>query len=410
MLWSFRGEQGEPVVVSRSRLFVTHCFAPWAISRAALVLIGWLAIQLLSQTAPEGAWEIGPSGNKTNFTGSISRVDYPFVNMWSRWDASWYHSIAKNGYQFAAGQRSNVAFFPVYPLLVRATHAIVHSQKDLWWFVCGIIVSNAALLGALLYLFLLARFEFDEATARRAVLYLLVFPTTLFLSAVYSESVFLFCIIGAFYHARRGQWWWAGALGGMAALSRPPGIMIFVGLVVEYLLQCEFNWRKVRLNVFALGLPPLCLAGYFGYLRYAEGTATAALQAQGAWGLGMQNPLRTVASFFYQFRGGARNGGGPGIHPGFCRAGYRDVVSAPMELLHLLAGVFGLHHDVGLVAFDAALRPGHVSRDYFSRGARTERDLPPSLRPDFRRARRAAHGDLRRLGLGGLEAIVNSRV
>ena len=186
---------------------------------------------------------------------------------------------------------------------MRATHAIVHSKKDLWWFVCGIIVSNAALLGALLYLFLLARFEFDEATARRAVLYLLVFPTTLFLSAVYSESVFLLCIIGAFYHARRGQWWWAGALGGLAALSRPPGIMIFVGLVVEYLLQCEFNWRKIRLNVFALGLPPLCLAGYFGYLRYAEGTATAVLQAQGSWGLGMQNPLRTVASFLTDFGG-----------------------------------------------------------------------------------------------------------
>ncbi len=79
--------------------------------------------------------------------------------------------------------------------------------------------------------------------------------------------------------------------------------MIFVGLVVEYLLQCEFNWRKVRLNVFALGLPPLCLAGYFGYLRHAEGTATAVLQAQGAWGLGMQNPLRTVASFFTNFVG-----------------------------------------------------------------------------------------------------------
>ncbi|MGI9172268.1 MAG: hypothetical protein ACR2F0_03025, partial [Chthoniobacterales bacterium] len=142
------------------------------------------------------------------------------------------------------------------------------------------------------------RLEFDEETARRAVLYLLIFPTTLFLSAVYSESVFLLCVIGSFYHARRRQWWWAGMLGLLATLSRPPGIMIFLGLLVEYLMRCEFNWRKVHWNVLALSLPPIALGSYFGYLHYSKGTASAVVRAQEAWGLGLQNPFRTIAPFF----------------------------------------------------------------------------------------------------------------
>ena len=262
------------------------------------MLVAWLAMYLLNHVPLPGAWEIGPSGNVTPFSGPVSPSEHPFVNMWSRWDAGWYHNIAQRGYKFTAGQRSNVAFFPVYPMLIRAAHAVVHSRKDIWWLVCGIVVSNAALLGALVYLFRLTRLDFDEATARRAVLYLLIFPTTLFLSAVYSESVFLFFMIGSFYHARKREWWWAGLLGGIATLSRPPGIMIFAGLLAEYMIQCEYNWRKLRLNALALSLPPLGLAGYFAYLRYADGTAAAVVDAQGTWGLGLQNPWRTIAPFF----------------------------------------------------------------------------------------------------------------
>ncbi|MEO5720096.1 MAG: mannosyltransferase family protein [Chthoniobacterales bacterium] len=252
----------------------------------------------LHHVPPAGAWEIGASGDGTFLSGPVSTAHYPLVNMWSRWDGGWYHNIAARGYKFTTEAQTNVAFLPVYPMLLRATHAVVHSRKGVWWLVCGIVVSNAALLGALIYLFLLARLEFDEPTARRAVLYLLIFPTTLFLSAVYSESVFLLFIIGSFYHARRQQWWRAGLLASIAALCRPPGVLIFVGLFVEYFLQCEFNFRKLRWNALSMFLPPLALGGYFAYLHYAVGTAAAVVEAQGTWGMGIQGQWRTIAPFF----------------------------------------------------------------------------------------------------------------
>ncbi len=96
------------------------------------------------------------------------------------------------------------------------------------------------------------RLDFDRATAARAVLYLLVFPTTLFLSAVYAESLFLALTVAAFYHARRGQWWIAGALGGLAALARPHGVLLALPLAVEYLAQRDFDLRAIRGNILAL--------------------------------------------------------------------------------------------------------------------------------------------------------------
>ncbi len=268
------------------------------ISRLGLALVGWMAMALLNHIPLPGAWEIGANGAVTAVPGRVSSIHHPVVNMWSRWDGGWYHDVAARGYKFTTQKKTNVAFFPVYPMLLRAAHAVIGSKKDIWWLVCGSVVANLSLLGCLIYLFLLARLEFDEATARRAVLYLLIFPTTLFLSAIYSESTFLLFVIGSFYHARKREWWWAGALGMVATLCRPPGFILCVGLLVEYLLQCEFNWRKLRWNVLALALPPLALGGYLAYLHFWAGSAAAVVDAQGTWGMGMQPPWRTIAAYF----------------------------------------------------------------------------------------------------------------
>ena len=107
---------------------------------------------------------------------------------------------------FVPGQQSNVAFFPLYPNLIRVVHYLVPLSGDAGWLLVGITVSNAALVVALIYLYQLVRLDFDQSTAARTVLYLCVFPTTLFLSAVYSESLFLALIVSAFYYARSGRW------------------------------------------------------------------------------------------------------------------------------------------------------------------------------------------------------------
>ena len=68
--------------------------------------------------------------------------------------------------------------------------------------------SRASVAFALLYRIAEPRLGADGA--RRAVLYLALFPTALFLQAVYSESLFLALTLGAFLLAERSRFLAAG--------------------------------------------------------------------------------------------------------------------------------------------------------------------------------------------------------
>ena len=87
----------------------------------------------------------------------------------------------------------------------------------------GILVSLAAALGSCLLLYRLAEERLGADGARRAVLYLALFPIALFLQAVYSESLYLLLTLAAFVLAERERCLPAGAAAGLALLTRPPG-------------------------------------------------------------------------------------------------------------------------------------------------------------------------------------------
>ena len=67
---------------------------------------------------------------------------------------------------------------------------------------------------------------------RAAVLYLAMFPTALFLQAVYSESLYLLLVLAAFPAAERGRFALAGGLSGLAILTRVAGVALLPALAV----------------------------------------------------------------------------------------------------------------------------------------------------------------------------------
>jgi Gpi18-like mannosyltransferase len=96
------------------------------------------------------AWEIGVDGNGHAVVNHVSATTHPWVNTLSRWHAGWYVEIDRDGYHYEPAMPSNAAFFPLYPLLIRATHALLFlPDNDYWWLLSGIVVSNIALLVAL---------------------------------------------------------------------------------------------------------------------------------------------------------------------------------------------------------------------------------------------------------------------
>jgi len=278
------------------RWLLVDILVPLAITRVVLVLVAWLGFHLVQFPLRSSKWEIGDNGMTQNVAGHLSPKAHPFVNMWARWDAGWYLDVAKNGYRFLPGEQSNVAFFPLYPYLVRLVHGAIRLPGDAGWLLVGVIVSNTALFVTLIYLYRLIRLDYDRPTAARTVLYLCVFPTTLFLSAAYSESLFLALTVSAFYYARASRWITTGVLAAAATLCRPAGLLLVVPLGFEYLFQREFRWQRIRADCIALIFPPLAIAGHLAVLRWRFGSWSVISKAEAieGWNRNLTLPWNTL--------------------------------------------------------------------------------------------------------------------
>jgi hypothetical protein len=151
------------------------------------------------------------------------------VDVWARWDSSWFLRIAEHGY---SDPSFTPAFAPLYPWLVGGLGRVLAGHYVL----AGVLVSLAACAAAFVLLHRLAEERLGEAGARRAVLYVALFPTALFLGAVYSESLYLALSLGAFLLAERGRLLSASAVAGLAGLTRVAGVALLPALAI-------FAWR-----------------------------------------------------------------------------------------------------------------------------------------------------------------------
>ncbi len=222
----------------------------------------------------------------------------------SRWDTGFYVSIAEEGYKYEGVPLPSVAFFPLLPIIMRAVTALGADTV-----VAGVLVSNLALLLATMLFYRLVEMEWPEGRekiADRAIWYFLIFPTSFFGSAIYSESLFLVCAIGALYCGRRGAWAWAGALGILAAMSRFLGVLVAPLLFVEWWMQRQkpLVRRPALWTVITPALIPLGTLAYMAYLWRTFGDPLAFTHASAAWGREPSSPWRMLGELFTRPEGG----------------------------------------------------------------------------------------------------------
>ncbi|MEV7197122.1 hypothetical protein AB0N81_35740 [Streptomyces sp. NPDC093510] len=152
------------------------------------------------------------------------------------WDCDWYLRIAQYGYAHELGTRidgNNLAFFPLYPLLVRAGDALLP------WLprgAAGLSVSLAASLLAAWGIFAVG----DRVYGRRAGVVLAVLwgslPVALVQWMGYTESLFTALTAWSLYAVLTGRWLWAGSLAALAGLTRPTGVALAAAVSVTALL------------------------------------------------------------------------------------------------------------------------------------------------------------------------------
>jgi hypothetical protein len=189
------------------------------------------------------------------------------LDVWARWDSKWLVGIAEHGYTRA----QEYAFFPLYPGAVGALGRVFFGH----YVAAGVVVSLAAALGSFLLLHRIADRWLGLDGGRRAVLYLALFPMSLFLQAVYTESLFLLLTLAAFLLAEKRHFGWAGLVTGLALLTRPAGFALIPPLVL-------LAWRSSnRLRALAgLASAPLLFAAYPLYLWQKLGDPFAFIHAE----------------------------------------------------------------------------------------------------------------------------------
>jgi Mannosyltransferase (PIG-V) len=226
--------QGSDVLHREPKL--RHFFVPLRIviiSRAGLFILVYLSLVLIPIRSGDGLWGAFPENR--------------FLDGWSRWDSGWYMDIADRGYTNAskAGtDQRDVAFWPLYPLIVRAVRPLLGNTH-----LTGIIVSNIAFLLACLLLYQHVRSRHDEKVAARTIFLLCAYPFSFYFSAGYSESVFLLAVVAAFYFGERQNWFLAGLFAAVAGATRPLGVLCVVGLGLLYIEQIRAGRQRIKLDI-----------------------------------------------------------------------------------------------------------------------------------------------------------------
>jgi hypothetical protein len=167
-----------------------------------------------------------------NNPGVQGAVDVPggplgqaLVGVWLRWDGVHLMRLAQFGYE-GAGVGSST-FYPLYPMLSRALSRLTGGYVLL----SGLLLSTIACAAALALLHQTAvRTLHSDATARWSVVALAAFPTSFFLIAPYTESMFIALTLGAFLAAYQRRWFLVAFLAGLAGLTRGPGALTAIPL------------------------------------------------------------------------------------------------------------------------------------------------------------------------------------
>jgi hypothetical protein len=246
----------------------TRAAVAWTRGPVARIVIVTVALRLATAVLAFFAQVTIPVYQDQGF--GVYRQRHAFWDNFARYDSGWYYGIARNGYEWVEGGRNNLAFFPVYPMAMRASGLLLGGKQADFYF-GGIAVSWVACMVAMLLLYRLACLDMDEDAAERAVPYALLYPFAFFFGVVYSESLFLMLVLGAFYGFRTRRWALGAGLGLLATATRVNGVMILPALAWvawTHVREDRATWRPA---LAALAVVPMGLVAYSAFCYSLSG-------------------------------------------------------------------------------------------------------------------------------------------
>jgi len=275
----------------------------------------WIASRVgVLVAAAYASWVFAGPGNVFIGSGDQISPDRSVIDIWNRWDAEWYQSIATDGYG-AAGHENNFAFLPGQPGLLHLLTGWGLSPT-----IAGLLISLVAGGFAAAALGRLTRDA--GGRAEFGVLAWVLAPVAVFLTAPYTEALFCAFAFWAWVFVRRGRWVVASLLVAVAATVRINALLLAVALVVAFATSRRRDWRQSP----ALLLPWIATVGWMAYYRSLTGSWTTWFDAESAgWNRHLAAPWDALMETY-------RNGWTNGVAASFA-AQYRLEILAMAVLI-----------------------------------------------------------------------------
>jgi Gpi18-like mannosyltransferase len=223
-------------------------------------------------------------------SGSPAAAEFDVGSSWYRyllrWDSAWYATILNEGYKYNGNDSvfQSVVFYPLYPLTAKAL-TILSGIDGL---LALLVVANVAAVLCVLLLFKYVRQSYGDEVAWLTIAFLSFFPTSLFLSAGYTESLTLLLILCCFLLLEREQYIVAAVFAGLASATRSTGLVLLPVIIWE--LWCKFVADYRQFFSYAMVCSILATSGLWLYIVYLwsafDSPFAFATVYAGAWGHG----------------------------------------------------------------------------------------------------------------------------
>jgi hypothetical protein len=210
-----------------------------------------------------------------------------------KWDGAWYQQVVQHGYPHAitvtsgGSSQSGVAFFPLFPLVVRAFHTVLPIG---WSFELVALITGAA---AAVALWSLAGIVTDRRAADRATALFCFFPGSIVFGLFYSEGLMLSLSALCLWALLRRRWWVAGLAAGLATAARPNAVVLVLccAWAAGQAVRQRREWRSLVSVIMA----PAGIVAFFVFLWVRTGNPLAwfVVERRG-WGEGFDLGLASV--------------------------------------------------------------------------------------------------------------------
>ena len=220
---------------------------------------------------------------------SSGRFVRDFWQNLSNWDGGHYLAIAQFGYS----EDFQYAFFPLYPMLIRAVNYVFDN-----YLFSALLISLVSVYLLIQLLYRLIILDFDRKISSKVIFNLLIFPTSFFFVTAYSESLFLLLTVATFYFTRKNKLFLATITASLAGATRLVGLATIFAFLIEVLVL----WRIRKKNWYVF----LSLIGfliYSWYLYNQTGDPFYFITAQNHWlrnlsvpGLGFLETFKNIST------------------------------------------------------------------------------------------------------------------